>query len=176
MDALAWQLAVLLCFRGGEKKETRYHFIFNDNSRKRVVEFRLRGSTIFLCCYSQERRRYKCFDFFYGQQANLFAFYRIPKVMFTDPAFRSLSTDAIVLYGILLDRMCLSAKNGWVDRENRVYIVYPIKKIMESLSCGNKKACQLLSELEKLGLIEKKRQGQGKPSRIYVKNFVITRD
>ena len=72
--------------------------------------------------------------------------------------------------------MCLSAKNGWVDRENRVYIVYPIKKIMESLSCGNKKACQLLSELEKLGLIEKKRQGQGKPSRIYVKNFVITPD
>ena len=59
------------------------------------------------------------FDYFYGSQAEQFSFYRIPKVLFTDPQFKPLSTDAKVLYGILLDRMSLSVKNGWLDEQNR---------------------------------------------------------
>lgn len=43
------------------------------------------------------------FDYFYGSQAEQFSFYRIPKVLFTDPQFKPLSTDAKVLYGILLE-------------------------------------------------------------------------
>ena len=103
------------------------------------------------------------FDYFYGSQAEQFSFYRIPKVLFTDPQFKPLSTDAKVLYGILLDRMSLSVKNHWLDEQ-----------IMEALSCANQKACRLMLELEKdAGLIERKRQGLGKPSLIYVKNFAV---
>ena len=77
------------------------------------------------------------------------------------------------MYGILLDRVPLSAKNGWIDEQGRVYIICTIEEIMEDMNCGNKKAIQLLSDLEeKVGLIERKRQGLGKPNLIYVKNFI----
>ena len=112
------------------------------------------------------------FDYFYGPQADQFAFYRIPKVLFTDRRFENISTDAKTLYGILLDRMNLSAANGWLDQEGRVYIIFTVEEIMTALSCGNKKAVSILAELEqKAGLIERKRQGLGKPNLIYVKNF-----
>ena len=109
-------------------------------------------------------------DYFYGPQAEQFAFYRIPKALFADPAYRGISTDAKVLYGLLLDRMSLSARNDWLDEQGRVDIVFTVEEIMESLACGNKKAVGLLRELdEKAGLIERKRQGLGKPNLIYVK-------
>ena len=113
------------------------------------------------------------FDYFYGQQAEQFSFYRIPKVLFTEDRFWNISTDAKLLYGILLDRMNLSAKNGWLDNKGRVYIIFTIEEIKDSLGCAEQKAIKLLNELEKkCGLIEKKRQGLGKPNLIYVKNFV----
>lgn len=113
------------------------------------------------------------FDYFYGVQAEQFAFYRIPKVLFTNDRFRVLSAEAKTLYGILLDRVSLSVKNGWIDQQGRVYIICTIEEIMADMNCGNKKAIQLLSDLEeKVGLIERKRQGLGKPNLIYVKNFI----
>ena len=112
-------------------------------------------------------------NYFYGPQAEQFAFYRIPKALFTHPAYRSISTDAKVLYGLLLDRMSLSVRNGWLDEQGRVYIVFTVEEIMECLACGNKKAVGLLRELEtEAGLIERKRQGLGKPNLTYVKNFI----
>jgi replication initiator protein A (repA) N-terminus len=113
------------------------------------------------------------YDYFYGAQAEQFSFYRIPKALFTDAQFKDLSTDAKVLYGILLDRMSLSLKNHWLDEQNRVYIIFTLEEIMESLNCANQKATRLMVELEKkVGLIERKRQGLGKPCLIYVKSFV----
>ena len=113
------------------------------------------------------------FDYFYGQQADQFSFYRVPKMLFTEDRFWNVSTDAKMLYGILLDRMNLSAKNQWLDDQGRVYIIYTIEEIKGSLCCGEKKAVKLLDELEqKAGLIERKRQGLGKPNLIYVKNFI----
>ena len=112
-------------------------------------------------------------NYFYGPQAEQFAFYRIPKALFTDPVYRGISTDAKVLYGLLLDRMSLSARNDWLDEQGRVYIVFTVEEIMECLACGNKKAVGLLHELEtEAGLIERRRQGLGKPNLIYVKNFI----
>ena len=114
-------------------------------------------------------------DYYYGDQAEQFSFYRIPKVLFTDSRFKDISAEAKILYGLLLDRMSLSAKNGWLDQEGRVYIVYTVEDIMDALSCASQKAMKLLNELdEKCGLIERKRQGLGKPNLIYVKNFVAT--
>ena len=113
------------------------------------------------------------FDYFYGQQAEQFSFYRIPKMLFTDDRFWNVSTDAKLLYGILLDRMNLSARNGWMDAAGRIYIIFTLEETMAALNCGDNKATKLYNELEKkCGLIERKRQGLGKPNLIYVKNFV----
>ena len=111
------------------------------------------------------------FDYFYTEQSENYTFYRIPKVLFTDDIFKDLTTDAKVLYGLLLDRISLSRENGWIDDAGRVYIYYTIKGVKKSMRCANTKACGLLKELNEFGLIERKKQGQGKPSIIYVKDF-----
>ena len=110
-------------------------------------------------------------DYFYGQAGELFSFYRIPKALFQEPRFQSLSTDAKTLYGILLDRMSLSVKNGWLDKQNRVFILFTIEDVKRVLCCADNKATKLLRELEEFGLIERKRRGLGRPSLVYVKNF-----
>ena len=110
-------------------------------------------------------------DYFYGQSGELFSYFRIPKALFQDSRFRQLSTDARTLYGILLDRMSLSAKNGWLDEQGRVYIIYTVREVQESLCCAEHKAVKLFRELEQADLIERKRRGLGRPSLIFVKNF-----
>ena len=114
------------------------------------------------------------FDYYYGGESEQFAFYRIPRQLVTGSYFKNLSTDAKLLYGLLLDRMSLSMKNGWYDEQGRVYIYYPLDEIQEALCCSHGKAVRLFAELDTgrgIGLIERIRQGQGKPARIYVKQF-----
>ena len=116
------------------------------------------------------------FEYFYGNEAEQFSFFRIPKVLFTDKRFKDMSTDAKLLYGLMLDRMGLSVKNCWLDEENRVYIVYTMDDIIADLGCARQKTAKLLDELDTaVGLIERKRQGLGKPNIIYVKNFTSTK-
>ena len=111
------------------------------------------------------------FDYFYEEQSESYSFYRIPKMLFTEEIFEALSTDAKVLYGLLLDRISLSRENGWLDDAGRVYVYYTIKSVKKSMRCANTKACGLLRELDEFGLIERKKQGLGKPTIIYVKDF-----
>lgn len=116
------------------------------------------------------------FDYFRGMEAEQYSFYRVPKVLFTAECFKSLSCEAKVLYGLMLDRMSLSVKNRWYDEEDRVYIIFTVEEIMELLGCGRQKAIKNIAELDTekgIGLIEKKRLGLGKPNVIYVKNFMI---
>ena len=114
------------------------------------------------------------FNYYFGTQADQYTFYRIPKNLITGKEFADLSLPAKLLYGVLLDRMSLSMKNGWLDEENRVYIIYQIKEIMVSLSVSEKMAIKYLKELEQFGLVEKKKRGFGLPSILYVKSFVLS--
>ena len=111
------------------------------------------------------------FDYFYEEQSESYAFYKIPKVLFTEEMFEPLSTDAKVLYGLLLDRVSLSKMNSWIDETGKVYIYFTVKNVKASMRCANTKACALLKELQDFGLIERYKQGLGKPAKIYVKDF-----
>ena len=114
------------------------------------------------------------FDYYYGIEAEQFSFYRVPRLLIKDERFKGLSSDAKLLYGLMLDRMSLSMKNGWLDDENRAYIIYTVESIMEDLGCSKPTCTKIMRELDSdngIGLIEKKRRGLGKPDIIYVKNF-----
>ena len=114
------------------------------------------------------------FDYYYGIEADQFSFYRVPRLLIKDERFKGLSSDAKLLYGLMLDRMSLSMKNGWLDEENRAYIIYTVDAIMEDLGCAKATCVKIMKELDSekgIGLIEKKRRGLGKPDIIYVKNF-----
>ena len=112
------------------------------------------------------------FDYYYGQEAEQFNFIRIPQLFFTDEQFVSMSCEAKILYGLMLNRMSLSMKNEWLDDENRVYIIYTVEDVMETMSCAKAKAVKTIKELEDMKLIEKNRRGFGQPTLIYVKNFI----
>ena len=117
------------------------------------------------------------YDYFYGGESEQFSYYRIPRLLITGAQFRKLSTDAKLLYGLMLDRMGLSARNGWYDDTGKVFIYYTVSEIEHDLNCGHDKAIKLLAELDVgkgIGLIERVKQGQGKPARIYVKRFTTT--
>lgn len=117
------------------------------------------------------------FDYYYGVEAEQFTFVRVPKVLFTDKEhFGGLSNEAKLLYGLLLERMSLSRKNNWIDKHNRVYIIFPVEEIEESFDVGHEKALNLLKELDDqsgIWLVKKKRRGLGLPSILYVKNFIV---
>ena len=115
------------------------------------------------------------YDYYYGGEAEQYSFFRIPKILFTDAHFKSLSCEAKILYGLMLDRMSLSMKNGWIDQENRVYIYFTLEDALECMCCGHDKGVKLFAELDNdkgVGLIQRVKQGLGKPARIYVKNFI----
>ena len=119
------------------------------------------------------------FDYYYGMEAEQFTFYRVPRLLIKDKRFKGLSSDAKLLYGLMLDCMALSMKNGWIDKENRAYIIYSVENVMEDLGCSKPTCIKIIRELDSdkgIGLIEKKRRGLGKPDIIYVKNFASAED
>lgn len=116
------------------------------------------------------------FDYYYGVQSEQFSFYRISRLLIKDQHFKGLSSDAKLLYGLMLDRMALSMKNHWLDNENRAYIIYSISNVMEDINCSKPTCVKIMKELDSFGLIERKRKGLGKPDIIYVKNFAVLED
>ena len=113
---------------------------------------------------------YRCF--FSGETID-FGFFRIPRALVKDERFRDLSTDSKLLYGLMLDRMGLSLQNGWQDTEGRAFIYFTLEEIQATLACGHNKAVRLLAKLEQYALIERAKQGQGKPAKIYVKKIPV---
>lgn len=117
------------------------------------------------------------FEYYYGAESEQFSFVRVARVLFTDKEhFDNLSNEAKLMYGLLLERMSLSRKNNQIDKHNRVYIIFPVEEIEESLDVGHEKALNLLKELDDqsgIGLVKKKRRGLGLPSILYVKNFIV---
>ena len=118
-------------------------------------------------------------DYLYGDEAAQFIFFKMPHQLFDNPHFKRLSTAAKLLYGMLLDRMSLSARNGWHDDAGRVYIYYTVKEVCQDIGCGRNKAMRLPAELDTVkgvGLIERVKQGQGKPDKIFVKKISVHED
>ena len=111
--------------------------------------------------------------YYYKHEADQFSFIKIPKAMMTEELFASLSLQAKILYGLLLDRVGMARKNGWVDDDNKVYVLYQITEIMADMNVSKGKAVSALSELVEMGLVEKRPRGFGQPALLYVKNFVV---
>ncbi len=112
-------------------------------------------------------------DYIYGVEAEQFSFLRVPKVLLQHEAYKHLSAEAKLLYSLFLDRVGMSMKNGWMDDQKRIFIIFTVDEIRDCLNCGRGKAIQLLNELEEnAGLIERRRQGLTKPNLIYVKSLI----
>ena len=112
------------------------------------------------------------FDFFYGMESERYNFLIVPKLLMKDARFSHVSTEAKLMYGLLLDRNALSQKNGWLDEQNRVYIIYTIEEMRRDLGCATEKISKVLKELETIGLLYRKRNGRGKPNYLYVMDYM----
>lgn len=105
------------------------------------------------------------------QNPKAVSFTQLPNFLFEAPVYQSLSNEAKILYAMILRRTELSRKNGWEDEYGRVYLYYPINEVVDLLHCGRQKAVNILRELQYAELIDIKKQGCGKPNRIYPKSY-----
>ena len=110
-------------------------------------------------------------DYFNGNENQQYLFYQLPVMLVKGDRFKGLSSDAKILYSLMLSRTSLSAENGWMDEQGRVYIIYTREDIMSDLNCGGQKATKLTKELQNIGLIRTVRKGLGKPNITYVINY-----
>ena len=105
------------------------------------------------------------------QKPKAVSFTQLPNFLFEAPVYQSLSNEAKILYAMILRQTELSRKNGWADEYGRIYLYYPICEVVALLHCGRQKAVNTLRELQYAELIDTKKQGCGKPNRIYPKSY-----
>ena len=156
--------------------------ISNLNVLLRIILFNsaLETERLFLCQLTERRDNLSQkirYDYHYGNEADQYTFFRLPKTLFSNERYKDLSDGAKILYGLMLDRMALSVKNRWLDDQNRVYIYFTLEDIAEQMNCKKDKGVKMLAELDTVkgvGLIERVKQGQGRPTIIYVMKFTDT--
>jgi len=115
------------------------------------------------------------FEYYHNNDGDQFRYIQLPTILLEHEYFSGLSLESIVLYSMMLNRISLSFRNGWIDENSRVYIYFTLDEVMKKLRCKTDKAVRIMAELDAvkgIGLIERKRQGLGKPTIIYVKNFM----
>lgn len=113
--------------------------------------------------------------FFLKGEVNTLQFFQFPKILFTEPRLKDLSNDCKILYALMLDRVPLSMKNEWLDEEERVYIIYTNEEACKYLNKSPRTITKMMGDLDTekgFGLIERKKQGLGKPDLIYVKSLL----
>lgn len=105
-----------------------------------------------------------------------FSFIKFPRALIELPEFSSLSSDAKILFALILDRLDLSEKNAerFTDSNGKIYVIYTVREICSKLCCGHNKAVRLTDELEDYGLISKQHTGQGKPNRFILSANVMS--
>ena len=113
-------------------------------------------------------------DYYYSNEAEQYSFYRVPKNDSYRSPDKGVSVEAKIPYGLLLNRMRLSVRNGWMGSDGRGYIFFTREDAMALIICSKYKAAKLFQELDMdgIGLIERRKQGQSCPTRVYVKNFI----
>ena len=106
------------------------------------------------------------------QNNNQFRFLKFPHSLLSDKRYAGITNDAKLLYALMLDRTSLSVKHSWYDREGRLFIYYTVKEIEGTLQCSHNKVLRMLDELENVRLIQRAKQGQGKPTKLYIKKIL----
>ena len=105
-----------------------------------------------------------------SQSESTQAFAKLPKVFFDEkaPQYKHLTAQHILAYTLMRERLQLSIINQMEDKDGTPFIYYDLGKMAADVRCGEKKAGQLVNDLNNMGLVRKVRQGLGKPNRIYV--------
>lgn len=108
---------------------------------------------------------------FIGEKGEKFQYIRLPYFLLGLPRFKQLSAEAVLLYALLLDRVSISQKNRWLEADGRVFIYFSQEKACEILGMSRYVIGKAMGELDSkkgVGLIARKRQGLGKPDKIYL--------
>ncbi|MCI9640438.1 replication initiator protein A [Ihubacter sp. mB4P-1] len=113
------------------------------------------------------------FDYLTAYSANQYAFMPMPYMLIENPVFSELGAGEKILYTLMLNRVSLSRNNleQYTDKEGRLYIIYTVAQVEKSMCCSHPTAVKYLKNLTEIGLIERVRQGMGKPTITYVKDF-----
>ncbi|MCQ3817923.1 replication initiator protein A [Staphylococcus xylosus] len=102
-------------------------------------------------------------------------FYQLPKVFFTNPKYTKLSNDAKITWSILRDRLDLSIRNNWVDKNGDIFFIYTNEKLKSILNISSpNKLSKIKKELTQADLFNQIRVGLNKPNKLYIKKPEVT--
>ena len=104
------------------------------------------------------------------KQSDIVSFYhmQMPRWLFCDNRYKSLSLESKVAYTFLLNRFQLSKMNGWVNREGEVFIIFTRESLAEEIGISYRKAIACFKELLAANLIWEQRIGRGNANHIYL--------
>lgn len=91
---------------------------------------------------------------------------QMPRWLFTDPRYMSLSLEAKVAYTFLLNRFQLSRLNGWINDDGEVFIIYTRRSLAGEMQVSYHKIIESMKELSSAGLIWERRCGRGDANQI----------
>lgn len=112
-------------------------------------------------------------DYFYETEVEEYSYINIPRVLMTKNRYKDLSSDAKVVFGILLDRLDLAVKYGWIDDNGQAYIIYLQEELQRDMNMSKRRVIETLQELEQIGLIERIQRGARQADVIYLKKFMV---
>ena len=102
-------------------------------------------------------------------------FYQLPKVFFTNPKYTNLSNDAKITWSILRDRLDLSIRNNWIDKNGDIFFIYTNEKLKSILNISSpNKLSKIKKELTQADLFNQIRVGLNKPNKLYIKKPEVT--
>jgi len=104
-----------------------------------------------------------------------YRFFQMPMFLFEGDLKQGLSSEAKILYSLLIERQNLSLENNWFNENNLVYIIFTREEMADMLSCSLNTLRKALDQLKKFNLIEDEHIGLNKPNRIYIKKFGFSR-
>lgn len=108
--------------------------------------------------------------YYYGEDVLSKSFLILPKELVFTESLAKMSAKSKILYCVLRERLILSARNNWKDENGRIYLIYSIEKMAQDLFYSRATIMRMMDELENLGLIERRKQGLGKPNLVYLCN------
>lgn len=111
-------------------------------------------------------RRYKSYEIRMNQ------FIQLPKELYGNKRYKHISNDAKVLYGFLLDRLELSRKNKWINKNGEIYLIFTREEVQNLINISSKTATKIFKELKEVELIQEHRQGLNKPNLIYIGHII----
>ena len=89
---------------------------------------------------------------FFKKEVEKYQYIQMPKWLFKEP-YKSLSSNAKLMYAMLFNRLGLSLSNAWHDSKGQVFMYFTNAEFCEELGCSENTVTKTKKELKEAELL-----------------------